>query len=190
MPRHLRNTFQCTAVVLLIEGRARTAGFTVVSKVISSISLISDRRKCRREGYRMHHTSLDGRSFLAEAKNDAAPKRNDKGWSVGLESRWKPLLCLIQIFGWYKNPRVAPISSQSRIFWNKPSSQRLVNDESTFATTDSSTSKGEYMSQPENPATFRPTRKRLDHQRQDILLQTPSTNACCHIYDALKERVP
>jgi len=46
----------------------------VVSKVTSSISRISDRRKCRKEGYRMHHTSLGGRRFLAEAKNDAAPK--------------------------------------------------------------------------------------------------------------------
>ena len=45
----------------------------VVSRVTSSISLISDRRKCRREGYRMHHTSLGGRRFLAEAKNAAAP---------------------------------------------------------------------------------------------------------------------
>jgi hypothetical protein len=44
-----------------------------VSKVTSSISLISDRRKCRKEGYRMHHTSLAGRRFLAEARNDAAP---------------------------------------------------------------------------------------------------------------------
>ena len=54
-------------------GSVRTAGFIVVSKVTSSISLISDRRKCRREGYKMHHTSLDGRCFLAEARNEAAP---------------------------------------------------------------------------------------------------------------------
>lgn len=46
----------------------------------------------------------------------------------------------IHILGWYKNPSVALISSQIRIFWNKPNSHRLVRAASTFATTDSSTS--------------------------------------------------
>lgn len=45
----------------------------VVSKVTSSISRISERRRCRREGYNIHHTSLGGSRLLAEAKNAAAP---------------------------------------------------------------------------------------------------------------------
>ena len=50
------------------------------------------------------------------------------------------LPCRIQIFGWYKKPSVALISSQILIFWNRPSSHRLVSAERTLATTDSSTS--------------------------------------------------
>lgn len=113
----------------------------VVSRATSSISWISDRRRCRREGYRIHHTSLGGRHLLAEAKKDAAPGSRRRGLDIELVYRWKNVLCRIQMFGWYKNPRVAPINSQSRIFSNNPSSQRLVSDDITFATADSSTSR-------------------------------------------------
>lgn len=71
----------------------------VVSKVSSSISLISDRRKCRRDGYRMHHTSLDGRRFLAEAKNAAAPENKQRKLEFCDKTLMKDALCLIQIFG-------------------------------------------------------------------------------------------
>ncbi len=69
----------------------------------------------------MHQTSLSGRCFAADAMNDAAP-------------------CRTHTFGWYKKPNVALISSHIRIFWNRPSVQRLVSEASTFVTTVSSTS--------------------------------------------------
>lgn len=44
-----------------------------VSKLCSSTSLTSDRKKCFNDGYRIHHTSLGGKCFAAEAMNAAAP---------------------------------------------------------------------------------------------------------------------
>ena len=49
-----------------------TGRFIAKSRLFSSTSLTSDRRKCLREGYRIHHTSLGGRCFAAEAMNAAA----------------------------------------------------------------------------------------------------------------------
>ncbi len=45
----------------------------VAKRLCSSIVAISDLRKCRREGYTIHQTSLDGSSFAAEAMKAAAP---------------------------------------------------------------------------------------------------------------------
>lgn len=51
-----------------------TAGFMAVSKLCSSMTLTSDRRKCLSDGYSMHHTSLAGRCLAAAAMKAAAPK--------------------------------------------------------------------------------------------------------------------
>jgi len=50
-----------------------TGGFIAINKLCSSIIAISDLSKWRREGYRMHQTSLDGRCLAAEAMKAAAP---------------------------------------------------------------------------------------------------------------------
>ena len=71
-------------------------------------------------------------------KGSSTYERNQPLHIRGAEEQQSP--CRIHIFGWYKNPRVALISSQMRIFWNSPSSHKLVSDASTFATTLSSTS--------------------------------------------------
>ena len=47
----------------------------------------------------MHHTSLDGRRFLAEAKNAAAPENKQRKLEFCDKTLMKDALCLIQIFG-------------------------------------------------------------------------------------------
>src|ERR1700733_1062125 len=87
----------------------------------------------------MHHTSVDGKCLAAMAINAAAPFNSKVIETVYNDRRRSP--CRIHIFGWYKKPKVALMSSHMRIFWNRPSSQRLVSAASTLATTVSSTSR-------------------------------------------------
>ena len=51
----------------------RTDDFMAANRLCSSISLTSQRSRWRKEGYRMHHTSLGWRCFAAEAMKAAAP---------------------------------------------------------------------------------------------------------------------
>lgn len=119
--------------------RICTGDFIAINKLLSSTSFTSERKKYFNEGYKMHQTSLGGRCLAAAARKPAAPYRYLVSVRILIRLLWyKP--CLIQIFGWYKKPSVALMSSQIFIFWNKPSSQRLVRAESTFATIVSSTS--------------------------------------------------
>jgi hypothetical protein len=105
----------------------------------SLIFVISERRKYFSAGYRMHQTSALGRLIAAETRNEAAA-RDGSAPAIG---RRIQIPCRIQAFGWYKKPMVAFISSQIRVFWNKPSSDRAVSDCRTLVTTDSSTSRGQ-----------------------------------------------
>ena len=50
-----------------------TGDFTAANKLCSSISFTSEHNRWRKEGYRMHHTSLGWRCLAAEAMNEAAP---------------------------------------------------------------------------------------------------------------------
>lgn len=97
------------------EEKTHTGGFIAVSKLLSSILTTSDFRKCRNEGYSMHHTSLRGKCFAAEAMKAAAPTESQDTCQRDnmYDIPWR-----IHIFGWYKKPRVALISSQIFIFWS------------------------------------------------------------------------
>lgn len=59
-----------------------TGRFIANKRLFSSTSVTSDRRKCLRDGYRMHHTSLGGRCFAAEAMNAAAPSGHTREYAL------------------------------------------------------------------------------------------------------------
>ena len=115
------------------------------SKLCSSITATSDLRKCRNDGYSIHQTSVGDRCCAAAAMNAVAPVHHIIG-KAEIEFAQKSLPCRIHTLGWYKKPSVALINSHIRIFWNNPSSHRLVNVASTFATTVSSTSNSHQIS--------------------------------------------
>lgn len=87
----------------------------------SLISAISERKKGLIIGYTIHHRSVLGKCFTLDDIKPTAALR-------------------IQILGWQIKGHMILISSQSFIFWNKPRSDKLVNELSTFSTTNSSAS--------------------------------------------------
>lgn len=51
----------------------RTGGFTFIRRFNSLISRMSHFNTCLSDGYKIHHTSVSGRCFAADAMNAAAP---------------------------------------------------------------------------------------------------------------------
>jgi len=124
----------------------------------------------------MHHTSVGGRLRAAAATNPAVPD-----FSMKAMQETEQLPCRIQMFGWQRKPLTAKNTSHNRILGSRPKEARLVNDDTTRATTASS----ESTVSTDGKST--PTGKSLQHEGQDVFFYGLDTDESSDANDAVEE---